>query len=155
MTDQERREILRQAREHLARRPGLYTSPPVERREWRQPEPEPPEPEPKLDTAEIDWSGEIARAIANVRNELRADLEGTRAFILEVVGQGLGELLDGQRQDFEAKLAQVESKLAKLDSEQREARLETAELRIRLAEQRQARGNAALDLPPVARRELN
>src|SRR5262245_36029346 len=105
-SDKEREKIAAEVRANLARlanlQPGCRIPDDPEpqrldesaRREWQLPEPEPPKPEPQLDTdhsrAWNAWCDErIAAAIAVERE-----------FLLMVVGEGIGELLEQQRKSM-------------------------------------------------------
>jgi ribosomal protein L29 len=107
-----------------------------------EPEPEPP----KLDT---DLGARIDAAVEAVRAEFRAELEGSRAFILEVVAEGLGECMRTQREDASAELA----------DRVRELKIELAELQTTLCELRQALAierTQVHNLPnPIAPRRVN
>jgi hypothetical protein len=100
-----------------------------ERRQWQRPEPEPPrdrkdrtsvrsQPEP-----EPDWSGWEKWADAKIANAIAAE----REFVLEVVGQAIGEMLDKGREEARKALA-----------------LQVAELKVELAKTRTVLAEAKL-----------
>jgi hypothetical protein len=158
MTDEEREQILREARENMRLRnfpdaANVYSEPPrrsetTERREWRTPEPqpEPPKRKPELNTdvarqaqSDASWN---AWADAKIADAVAAE----RALVLEVVGQAVGEMLEQEREEQKRALRLEASDL----------KLELTQLRTLLAEYRAlfvTGDRSALDLPnPLAKR---
>jgi hypothetical protein len=148
MTEEERRRILDEARATLARPMERYT--PKRGGEWKPPaEPEPEPPPRGLDTAPTDWSAVIDGRIASARAAMGAELEATRAFVLEVVAEALGEALADHRKEAAGELADAVRSL----------RIELLELQTTLCEVRQAlaierghKSGTVIDMPNPLRR---
>jgi hypothetical protein len=150
MTEEERARILAEARENVRLRDfpnatNVHADPPPQRvseelrREWKRPEPEPKKRERGLDTApavEPDWSGWEAWADAKINNAIQEE----RTFLIETIGQALGEMLEKEREEHRKALR----------LEVAEMRLELVKLRTVLAEYRAFSadgGRSVLDLP--------
>jgi hypothetical protein len=91
-------------------------------------------------------------AVAKARKEWRADIETTRAFVLEVVAQGIGECWQAMADDAAGELSGA---MAGLHEAFALLKVQVAEMRLDLA---RARENAAadklrtLDLPAIPSR---
>jgi hypothetical protein len=160
MKDEERKRILREARENVRLRDFPHAAnvhhadPPPRvskelRREWRRPEPEQPKPE-------LDTNPELGRQAtwdawnAWCDQRIAAAIAAERAFMVEVVGAAIGQMLDEESEEHKRALS----------LEVRELKIEIAKLQCALAEQRafSAAGDrrSVLDLPnPLTNKSVN
>jgi hypothetical protein len=122
---------------------GVQNEPEVTR-----PEPEPKKPEPKRDTnadRQAQWDEWNQWADSKIENAIQAE----RAFVLECVGQAVGQMVDDERQAYKRAL----------QSEAQGLKTELAELKALLVEYRAffATGDrSVLDLPnPLAAKRVN
>jgi hypothetical protein len=156
MTDEERKQILREAHENMRLRDfpdaaNVYSEPPPRvpeqyRREWTRPQPEPPQRKPEpAPVAEPDWSGWEAWADAKIANAIATE----RAFVMECVGHAIGEMLEQEREEQKRALRLEASEL----------KLELTQLRTLLAEYRAifaSSNRSILDLPsPLTVKRVN
>jgi hypothetical protein len=125
-TDEERERIVAELQMNLARlrnfQPGCRIpeadpSPPrldaSERREWRLPEPEPPKPEQKLDT---DPSRTRDAWNAWADQKIAAAIDAEREFMLEVVGQWAGAMMEEQKKAQSAEAKELRTELTRLQA---------------------------------------
>jgi hypothetical protein len=132
--NEQRREELEQQRREREYLREMGQAPP-ERREWRLPEAEPPPRERRRDTSPVNSSAEIDQRIANERR-----------FLIEVVGQAVGELREqietNMRKEFEAELKRLSVQLC-------DVKIRCAELRISNTELREQLSGHVTDLPAL------
>jgi hypothetical protein len=83
------------------------------RREWQLPEPEPPKPERGLDiNPQATWDAWNAWA----DQKIAAAIAIEREFLLTVVGEGLGEMLEQQRKAMSAEAQELRLELTRLQA---------------------------------------
>jgi hypothetical protein len=148
-SERERERIMAEAVANLRRRDEAEVkrkpAPPVLNHEWQLPEQQEPEPPRGLDTAPIDWSSiidrRVAAAVAAVRAEMLAEVETSRAFVLEIVGEAMGQVWATQREDAATELRDVKTALAEVERTLGEVARTLAQERARV-----------LDLPALPRR---